>query len=193
MPSTLLRRRPDIREAEARLHVATAETGVAVAAFYPDVSLTGSLGTESLGAVHLFDGSSRMFKAGPSFTLPIFQGGQLKGQLHLRRAEQQEAALNYQKTVLQAWHDVDNALTAYAELQHRRQNALAVEQNDQVSLKVAEDRYRQGVETFIDVTSAQSQVLQAEDGVVRSETDLQTGLVTLYKSLGGGWEVAEHP
>jgi NodT family efflux transporter outer membrane factor (OMF) lipoprotein len=188
LPATLLRRRPDIREAEARLHAATAETGVAVAAFYPDVSLTGSFGTESLGADHLFDAASRMFMAGPSLSLPIFEGGQLRGQLHLRRAEQREAAISYRKTVLQAWHDVDNALTAYAELQHLEQNALAVEENDEVALKVAEDRYRQGVETFIDVTSAQSEVFRAQDSLVRSKTDLRISLVTLYKALGGGWE-----
>jgi len=187
LPSALLRRRPDIREAEASLHAATAQTGVAVAAFYPDVSLTGGLGTESLSTNHLFDGVSRMFTAGPSLSLPIFEGGQLRGQLKLRRAEQREAALRYRKTVLQAWHDVDNALTAYAELQHARQDAQTVAKNDEISLKVAEDRYRQGVESFIDVTVAQAQLFGAQETLVRAQTDLTTSLVALYKALGGGW------
>jgi outer membrane protein TolC len=131
-----------------------------------------------------------MFAVGPTVSLPIFEGGQLRGQLNLRRAEQREAAINYRKTVLQAWHDVDNALTAYAEAQHSLQSALTVVKNDELSLKVAQDRYRQGVETFIDVTTAQAEVFRAQEAAVRAQTDLETNLVALYKALGGGWQAA---
>ena len=191
LPADLLRRRPDIREAEARLHVATAETGVAVADFFPDVNLTGNAGVESLSTNRLFDWSSRMFMAGPSVTLPIFQGGELRGQLRLRRAEQREAAIAYRVVVLQAWHDVDNALTNYGEMQHRRRNALGAERDNRVALRVAEQRYLQGVNNFIDVTVAQGELLRAQDALVQAQTDVRVDLVALYKALGGGWRTVE--
>ena len=146
-----MRRRPDIGQAEAALHAATAETGVAVAAFYPDISLTGSFGVESLKTSTLFQWASRADMFGPSIDLPIFEGGKLKGNLKLRKSQQREAAIEYRKTVLQAWHDVDNALTAYAEAQHSEADTLATTQADARALKAAEQQYSQGVTTFIDV------------------------------------------
>ena len=187
LPSDLLRRRPDLREAEARLHAATAETGVAVADFYPSVSLTGAYGVQSLSTNHLFDYASRMFNAGPTVSLPLFEGGRLRGVLQLRRSQQREAALAYRKTVLQAWREVDDALTAYAEIQHRQANVQGVEHDDQVALRVAEQRYRQGVETFIDVTAAQAAVFRDQDALAQAQTELETDLVRLYRALGGGW------
>ncbi len=187
LPSALLRRRPDIREAEARLHAATAQTGVAVAAFYPDVSLTGSFGDEALGVHHLFDYASRMFMVGPTISLPIFEGGQLRGELQLRRAAEREAALSYRRTVLQAWRDVDDALTAYAEVQHRLGEVRHVARADEVALHVSEQRYLQGVESFIDVTVAQTAVFRDQDTLAQAQTDLEVTLVRLYRALGGGW------
>ena len=187
LPSELLRRRPDIREAEARLHAATASTGVAVADFFPDVALNGSAGVESLGLNHLFDQASRMFMVGPTVSLPIFEGGRLRGQLELRRAEQREAAIAYRQTVLQAWRDVDDALTGYAEAQHRRRDTLNTEHNTAVALRVVEQRYGQGVADFIDVTVAQADLLRAQDAVAQAQTDVLVDLVTLYRALGGGW------
>ena len=187
LPSELLRRRPDIREAEARLHAATAQTGVAVADFFPDVTLNGAAGVESLGLNHLFDWASRMFMIGPTVTLPIFQGGRLRGQLELRRAQQREAAIGYRQIVLQALHDVDNALTSYGEAQHRRRDTLNTERNTAVALRVAEQRYGQGVANFIDVTVAQADLLRAQDATAQAQTDVLVGLVTLYRALGGGW------
>ncbi|MBN8903629.1 MAG: efflux transporter outer membrane subunit, partial [Rhodospirillales bacterium] len=120
LPSELARRRPDIRQAEAQLHAATADIGVAVADFYPSLTLNGSVGLQSLQFAHVFDLNSRNYGLGPGLTVPLFRGGQLRAQLQLREAQQQEAAINYQKTVLQAWQDVDNALTAYRTEQERR-------------------------------------------------------------------------
>ncbi len=191
LPAQLLRRRPDIREAEARLHAATAREGVAVADFYPDVTLTGGYGNESLSTNHLFDAASRMFMAGPAVSLPIFQGGRLRAVLQLRRAEAREAALSYRRTVLNSWREVDDALTAYAELQHRRANVEGVRRDDRTALRVAEQRYRQGVETFIDVTAAQAAVFRDEDALAQVQTDLDAALVRLYRALGGGWAHAE--
>ncbi|MBE7217167.1 MAG: efflux transporter outer membrane subunit [Caulobacteraceae bacterium] len=191
LPSELLRRRPDIRQAEANLHAATAETGVAVADFYPDVTLTGSYGNESLSTNHLFDYASRMFMAGPTVSLPIFQGGQLRGQLQLRRAQQREAALAYRRTVLQAWREVDDALTAYSDTQHRYGEIQHVRDEDRTALRVAEQRYVQGVENFIDVTAAQAAVFRDEDQLAQAQADISAALVRLYRALGGGWRSVE--
>src|SRR3982074_3759872 len=112
-PGTLVRRRPDVREAEARLHEATAQTGVAVASFYPDVTLNGAVSLESLRLTNLFSRKSTAVAVGPAISLPIFEGGKLRGSLALRESRQREAAIFFQKTVLQAWKEVDDALTAY--------------------------------------------------------------------------------
>ncbi|VFT05193.1 putative outer membrane protein [Pseudomonas aeruginosa] len=130
LPSELAQRRPDIRRAEARLHAATASIGVAKADFYPRITLNGNFGFESLQLSSLGDWDHRQFAIGPAFSLPIFEGGRLRGRLELREAQQQEAAIDYQRTVLRAWQEVDDAMHDYAANQ-RRQERLgeAVAQN----------------------------------------------------------------
>ena len=188
VPSELARRRPDIVEAEAQLHAATATIGVAVAAFYPSVTLSGSIGLQALLPSKFFNFNARQYAAGPGITIPIFEGGQLKATLQLRKAQQEEAAVNYQKTVLQAFHDVDNALTAYQTEQARRdQLGLAVVQN-QRALDLAQSRYQQGVADFLTVLVAQTNLLSSEQQLAQSTTMVSENLVALYKALGGGWE-----
>ncbi|WP_380780325.1 efflux transporter outer membrane subunit [Sphingomonas sp. R86520] len=188
LPADLARRRPDVREAEARLHAATAQTGVAVADFYPRVTLSGDFGFESLQLGSLFDWSSRQFMAGPGISLPFFQGGRLSGTLKLRESQQREAALQFRKVVLQAWHDVDNALVAYTESQKRRVDAAATRAANTRALAAADEQYRQGVTTLLDVIVAQESVLRAESTVAQAQADLEQRLVDLYRALGGGWE-----
>lgn len=117
-----MRRRPDVREAEARLHETTAQTGIAVASFYPALSLTGSFTLNGLRFSNAFSLPSRMFDIGPTRSIPVFRGGRLTGQLRLRESQQREAALAFERTVLQAWREVEDALTAYVEAQRRRVN-----------------------------------------------------------------------
>ncbi len=188
VPSELARRRPDIRQAEAQLHAATADIGVAVADFYPKVTLDGSLGLQALKAKDLGNWAARQYGLGPTISIPIFEGGRLRATLALRKVEQQEAALNYQQTVLQAWHDVDNALTAYA-AEQRRHDALAeaVTQN-QIALKLSRERYTQGVADFLNVLDAERALLNAQLSLADSSTTVSSNLVQLYKALGGGWE-----
>jgi NodT family efflux transporter outer membrane factor (OMF) lipoprotein len=193
LPSELMRRRPDIREAEDRLHAATAQTGVAVAEFYPDVNLTGNLGTESLGLGTLFKWVSRQYMIGPTVDLPIFRGGQLIGQLHFRESQQREAALNYRKVVLQAWQDVDNALTAYAEERHRRNEAQRTARDAEISLQDTEQRAGEGVASSVDVIDAQIAVYQAQNLLAQDQTEVATDLVGLFRALGGGWSVVDQP
>ncbi len=184
-------RRPDVREAEARLHAATAETGVAVADFYPDVTLNGSAGTQSLRFSSLFDLKSGMFMIGPSIDIPIFEGGRLRGALKLRKSQQREAALQFHNTVLQAWQDVDNALTAYLEAQRRRVDIAETVNQYLLALNAARQRYQEGAIDFLNVISAESAVLQNQDALANSDTEIATDLVALYRALGGGWQLVD--
>ena len=188
LPSELALRRPDIRQAEAQLHAATANIGVAVANFYPSVTLSGSLGLQALQPWKVFDVNALQFGAGPGITIPIFEGGQLRATLELDKAQQKEAAINYQKTVLSAWHDVDNALTAYQTEQARRdQLTQAVAQNER-ALSLAQSRYQDGVADFLQVLTAEENLLSTQQQLAISTTNVSANLVALYKALGGGWE-----
>jgi NodT family efflux transporter outer membrane factor (OMF) lipoprotein len=188
VPSELARRRPDIRQAEDQLHAATAEIGVAIGDFYPKFSIEASGGLQALKFTELADWDAHQYGIGPTITLPIFEGGRLRATLQLRKSEQQEAALNYQQTVLQAWHDVDNALTAYAKEQHRRDAlSVSVEQNRK-ALDLSRQRYTQGVADFLNVLDSERSLLAAELQLAESTTTVSENLVQLYKALGGGWE-----
>jgi NodT family efflux transporter outer membrane factor (OMF) lipoprotein len=191
LPGTLIRRRPDIREAEAQLHEATAQTGVAVANFYPDVTLNGAVGVESLHLSNLFIPASTAFAVGPSISIPIFEGGRLKGALELRESRQREAAIFFQKTVLRAWKDVDDALTAYRETQRRRADIARSVTENQAALQAARQRYSEGAIDFLNVITTQAQLLQSENDLADSDTQIATNLVNLYRAIGGGWEVAD--
>ncbi len=149
---------------------------MAVADFYPKVTLDGSLGLQALKAKDLGNWAARQYGLGPTISIPIFEGGRLRATLELRKVEQQEAALNYQQTVLQAWHDVDNAMTAYA-AEQRRRDALAesVTQNRR-ALDLSRQRYTQGVADFLNVLDAERDVAagaaatgrEHDDGVFRT-------------------------
>src|ERR1700730_14333686 len=191
LPGTLVRRRPDVREAEARLHGATAQTGVAVANFYPDVTLNGTASVESFQLSSLFTPNSVIFAVGPSISIPIFEGGQLRGTLALRESQQREAAIFFQKTVLQAWKEVDNALTAYREVQRRRAEVARSVTENQAALQAARQRYSEGAIDFLNVISTQALLLQSENDSADSDTQIATNLVNRYRALGGGWEIVD--
>ena len=188
VPAELARRRPDIRAAEARLHAATADIGVAVAAFYPTVKLNGVVSLDALDAKNLFKASSLQYNAGPSVSLPIFDAGRLKSTLELRKAEQFEAAVAWHKTVLQAWREVVDALTAYRREAERRAGLTRQMAHSRQALDIARSRYKTGVGQFLDVLDAQRSYLQAAQDFETSTTNVSLDLVTLYKALGGGWE-----
>jgi NodT family efflux transporter outer membrane factor (OMF) lipoprotein len=188
IPSELARRRPDIRAAEAQLHAATADIGVAVASFYPTVQLNGTVGFDSLDIRKLWQLDSLQYMAGPSLKVPIFAGGRLKNMLELSKSQQQEAAIQYQKTVLRAWHEVVNALVAYRlEQQRRAWLKLEIEHSRQ-ALILARERYSDGVGDFLRVLDSERTLLYAEQQFVTSTTNVSLNLVKLFKALGGGWE-----
>lgn len=187
LPSDLAQRRPDIQRSEAALHRATAAIGVAKADFYPRVSLGASFGFQSQNGSDLGGWDSRSWSYGPSLYLPIFQGGRLTGTLELRERQQQEAAVDYQRVVLGAWHEVDDAMSDYAaEKQHHAALEEAVRQNT-VALSTARDRYNQGATDFINVLGVQRALLATQSELVDSATAAAIDRVRLYRALGGGW------
>lgn len=187
-PSELLQRRPDIRKAEAQLHAATASIGMAKADFYPRIALNGSAGFQSLQLSNLADWASGQFVVGPSITLPIFEGGRLKGTLQLREAQQQEAAIVYRQTVLEAWREVDDALVVYDGEQRRRDRLTAAVSMNERALSIAQQRYKAGALDYLDVLNVQRQLLEAQSNLEQSKAAAATNLITLCKALGGGWE-----
>lgn len=190
LPSELARRRPDIRRAEAALHRATAQIGVAQADFYPHIALTGSMGAQALALSNMGSWASHQYVLGPSISLPLFQGGRLRGTLDLRRAEQQEAAIRYQQVVLTAWHEIDDALSSYDAEQRRRDHLAEALRQNEIALTVAQKRYRQGATDFLNVLSAQRGLLAARTSLATSQSMAAGNLVTLCKALGGGWQDA---
>jgi NodT family efflux transporter outer membrane factor (OMF) lipoprotein len=191
VPGTLVRRRPDIREAEDRLHAATAATGVATADFYPDVTLNGAVNVQSLNLSTLFTPQSVQWTVGPTVTIPIFEGGRLRANLELRESQQRETAIAFQQTLLRAWQEVDNSLTAYAEAQRRRAAiARAVAQN-RIAVDAARQRYVEGLIDFLNVNTTLTQLLQSENGLADADTQIAVDLVSLYRALGGGWQIVD--
>ncbi|WP_099348888.1 efflux transporter outer membrane subunit [Acetobacter aceti] len=188
LPSELAHRRPDIREAEAKLRFAVEETGEAVADFYPRVTINADFGFQTLSFRDLGFWNAKAWNVGPSISLPIFQGGRLSGQLALKKGAQKAAAISYKQTVLQAWHDVDNALTAYHEEQTRMQKLRDEIANDNHALKLAESQYRSGLTNYLTVLSTEDQLLTAELALAENEATVATSLARLYNALGGGWE-----
>ncbi len=189
VPSDLIMRRPDIREAEANLHAAVAQVGVAEAEFFPTVTITGSPQFNALDPGKVFRASSLQYmNVGPSITVPIFEGGRLKSNLVLQEARQQEAAIAYQKAVLQAWHDVVNALAALKGDEGRRARLAQQVGDARRALSLARSRYTQGVDTFTTVLQDSQVVLQADMNFAQATAAISTDFVALYKALGGGWE-----
>ncbi|MDR5761218.1 efflux transporter outer membrane subunit [Caballeronia sp. LZ035] len=187
-PSELAQRRPDIKKAEAQLHAATASIGMAKADFYPRIALNGSAGFQSLQLTNLADWASGQFVVGPSITFPIFEGGRLKGTLQLREAQQQEAAIVYKHTVLEAWREVDDALLVYDAEQRRHARLTNVVSLNQRALGIAQQRYKAGALDYLDVLNVQKQLLDAQSKLEESKATAAENLITLCKSLGGGWE-----
>lgn len=188
LPSELAERRPDIRQAEARLHAATASIGVAKADFYPSIRLSGNVGFQAMQLSDFGAWDSRRFAFGPQLSLPIFEGGRLKGTLELREAQQQEAALNYRKVVLGAWHEIDDVLRLYNASQLRRDHLAEAVRQNRIALETAQRQYVEGAVDFLNVLTVQGALLASEEQWIDSSAAVSQALVGLYKALGGGWQ-----
>jgi NodT family efflux transporter outer membrane factor (OMF) lipoprotein len=188
LPSQLAERRPDIREAQARLHAATASIGVAKGDFYPRITLSGNVGSQAMQLSDFGSWGSRAFGMGPQFSLPLFDGGRLRGVLDLREAQQQEAAIAYEQTVLRAWHEIDDQLSAYNASQLRRDSLAEAVRQNRIALQTAQQQYIEGVADFVNVLTVQSALLATQEQWVESSANVSLAAVGLYKALGGGWQ-----
>ena len=187
LPSDLARRRPDIRQSEAKLHAATARIGVAVGDLFPRITLTASGGTQSQSASDLLKWASRFGSIGPTLEVPIFDGSKW-ATIRLQNVRAQEAALDYERTVLAALHEVENALAAYKSDRERGVALTSAVDQSRDALELARARYSSGVSNFIDVLDAQRSLQQNELALATNTTAISTDLVAIYRALGGGWE-----
>jgi NodT family efflux transporter outer membrane factor (OMF) lipoprotein len=192
LPSELLLRRPDVRRAERRLASQTANIGVAVAQLYPRVSLTGAFGLDSLGSADLFKWDSRAWSLGPTIRWPIFAGGRLRAQVEVEEARQVQALAAFEQSVLAALEDVENSLVGYLREGDRRRLLEAAVTADRKAVELADDLYRKGLTSFIDVLDAQRALYLAQAELARSQAQVTLQLVALYKALGGGWQSKEN-
>ena len=188
LPSALLERRPDIRTAEQTLTAVNANIGVAKAAYFPTISLTGLLGFRSDQLSSLFKGASSAWQFVPQVTQPIFTAGRITSQVHLAEAQQQSALIQYEKAIQTAFREVSDALVQYRRVKEiRTQQALLVTTLQDRS-RLAYMRYRGGVDTLLNALDADRDLFSAELSLAQTERNELLALVQLYKALGGGWQ-----
>ncbi|UUJ40880.1 efflux transporter outer membrane subunit [Pseudomonas extremaustralis] len=184
LPSAVALRRPDIRAAEARLHRATANIGIAEAEMYPSISLGARFGYESYLSGEFSDWGSRTWSVGPSLNLPLFDRGRRKSVVQLRGLEQQEAAVNYQQTVLKAWQEIDDALSAYTAERQRNEALTARARSTEQAYTLAQARYEGGNTDFLAVLDSQRGYLQARRDLASSDGNLYVRYVMVNKAIG---------
>ncbi|MGD0613974.1 MAG: efflux transporter outer membrane subunit [Verrucomicrobiota bacterium] len=188
LPSRLLERRPDISAAERRMAASNADVGVARTAFYPEIVFNGMGGFESLNASTVFDWPSRLWAIGPSLNLPLFTGGRNRAQLASARAAYDEAVANYRQIVLIAFEEVEDQLAAQRLLTQELDAESAAFTAASRTLEIANNRYKSGLVTYLEVATAQSAALANERSVVQLQGQRFVAQVALIKALGGGWE-----
>ncbi|MGA2750038.1 MAG: efflux transporter outer membrane subunit [Verrucomicrobiota bacterium] len=188
LPADLMLRRPDIQRAERQLAAATARIGAASSDLFPKFSLTGDIGLQSISAGDWFTAGSRYWTAGPAVQWRIFDAGRIRANIHAQTARQEEALANYEQTALAAFEEVENALTAYAREQIRRQSLARGVRDNQRAVELARDLYRNGLADFLRVLESQRALYESQDALVQSDHAIATDLVALCKALGGGWE-----
>lgn len=188
LPAELLRRRPDIRRAERQLAAATAQIGAATADLYPKFSLTGAFGLQSISAGDWFSGASRFWSIGPTISWPIFDAGKIRANIEVRNAQQEQALRLYEKSVLTAFEDVENALVNYSKEQTRYRSLLEAAAANRRAVELANELYRQGLVAFLNVLDAERTLYASENDLTQSEAHMASNLVALYKALGGGWD-----
>ena len=188
VPSSLLERRQDVRQAEAQLAAATARIGVAKADYFPRVFLSGAAAGGGVLLDGRWVGPQGIFQLGPSMSVPIFNMGRTKAGVDAAESRAQQAVLSYQQTILQAFRDVSDALVEHRKKREFRvqQEALAVAAGD--TSRLANIRYRGGVSSYLEVLDSERQYFDAELGLVRSQRDEFLAVVRLYRALGGGWQ-----
>ncbi|HEV7924877.1 MAG TPA: efflux transporter outer membrane subunit [Verrucomicrobiae bacterium] len=191
LPSDLLRRRPDIRVAERRVASENAKIGVAKADLYPHFYLTGVTGLESLSFSSFFNIASGYYSVGPGITWKVFDASKVRSEVLMERARTDQAAAAFQTTVLSALKEVETALVSYAQAQARHDSLAGEAEADQKTLELSRQLYNRGVQDFFVVLEAERSLNSAQYELATSDRDTAVALISLYKSLGGGWTSKE--
>ncbi len=189
LPSDLLRRRPDIRQAERELAAATARIGVATADLFPRFFLTGAAGLRSTELSSFLSAGSRFWGVGPSVSWPLFAGGRIRANIEVQKAGQEQALIFYEQVVLTSMEEVENALVAYGREQATRRAIAESVAANQRAVDISQALYKKGLTDFLNVLVNQRFLYQAQDALAVSEQRVSTNLVALFKALGGGWDV----
>ncbi|MBU0946556.1 MAG: efflux transporter outer membrane subunit [Proteobacteria bacterium] len=188
VPAETLRRRPDIRRAERNLAAQTARVGVATADLYPTFRLAGSIGLEALKSAELFEAASKTWGIGPSVSWNIFDAGAIRQNIEVQSAIQEQYFFIYEGAVLAALEEVENALTAYAQEQLRRERLFAAAAAASQAETLARNQYQAGLIDFTAILDAQQALLSFADQQAESDGAVTSNLIRLYKALGGGWD-----
>ncbi len=187
LPSELLRRRPDIRSAERQLAAANAQIGVATAELYPKFNLAAFIGLQNLKITD-FTPIGKSWSIASTLTMPIFNWGKLQANIKGKKALYEQTFIAYRKTILDAFKEVEDALIAYANEQERRDTLAKAVEASQLAVDLADERYRRGLTSFLDVLVAEKVLYQAQSSFFESDAKTSLQLVALYKALGGGWQ-----
>jgi outer membrane protein, multidrug efflux system len=188
LPSALLERRPDIRQAEQVLIAANANIGVAKAAYFPQISLTGSGGVQSAALSALFTTPAGLWSVGAGLAQPIFNAGRTRSRVALSRAQQEEAVLSYQQAIQQSLREVSDALVGYRKGREFREQQLLLNRAATDARRLADIRYRGGATSYLEVLDSDTRMFSAELGVTEAELSELLSLVQVYRALGGGWQ-----
>jgi outer membrane protein, multidrug efflux system len=189
LPSTLLERRPDVRQAEQQLIAANANIGVAKAAYFPQISLTGTGGVQSAALSALFTTPAGLWSAGAAVTQSIFNAGRTRSQVALSKAQQEEAVLAYQQTIQQSFREVSDALIGYRKGREFREQQVLLNRAAADARRLADIRYRGGATSYLEVLDSDTRMFSAELGVTQAELSELLSLVQVYRALGGGWQL----
>jgi multidrug efflux system outer membrane protein len=188
LPSALLERRPDIQAAEQLLVAANARIGVAKAAYFPQIALTGLGGYQSSALTSLFSGPAGFWSAGAQLAQPLFAGGRIRSGVKLSKAQQQEAELFYQRTIQQAFRDISDSLIAYTKDQVFRQQQDLLTKAAEDAARLSNARYRGGAASYLEVLDSDTRYFSAQLNLAQADLNERLALVQLYNALGGGWE-----
>jgi multidrug efflux system outer membrane protein len=193
LPADLVRRRPDVRSAERQIAQAAALSAEATSNLFPRLTLSGTFGVQSRSTGNLLDGASQTWSIGPSLLAPIFAGGRLRANVRAQDAREQQAVIRYEKTVLQALTEVEDALVAATRGRERVKSLESGLASSRRALDLAWQLHQRGLADYFQVLDAQRTQLSAESDLARGVTDLSSQTVALYKALGGGWESQPEP
>jgi multidrug efflux system outer membrane protein len=188
LPSALLERRPDIQQSEELLVATNAQIGVARAAYFPDISLTAAPGFQSSALSSLFSGSAGLWTFAGTVTQPIFNAGQIRSNVRLAEAQQQEAVLTYQQAIQGAFRDVSDALIAYQQNQEFRAQEELLAHAAEDAAQLSGKRYQAGTTNYLEVLTNETNYLSANLGLAQARLNELLALVQIYKALGGGWQ-----